>query len=63
MSKSLMDAMLLAIALEEAGPSRKQFGEIMHNNAFSEREKQEVLQQVELLGGYINLFEGNERNN
>lgn len=63
MNKSLMDVMLLAIALEESGPSKNQFGEIMHNNAFSEKEKQEVLQRVELLGGYINLFEGNERNN
>lgn len=63
MSKSLMDAMLLAIALEEAGPSKDQFGEIMHNDVFTEREKQEVLQRVELLGGYINLFEGNGRNN
>lgn len=63
MSKSLMDAMLLAIALEEAGPSKDQFGAIMHNDNISESEKQEVLQQVELLGGYINLFEGNERNN
>lgn len=63
MSKSLMDVMLLAIALEESGPSKNQFGEIMHNNVYSEGEKQAVLQQVELLGGYINLFGSNERNN
>lgn len=63
MSKSLMDAMLLAMALDDSGPTQKQFGAVMHNDNVTEYEKQEVLQKVALLGGYANLFADDEGNN
>lgn len=57
MSKSLMDAIKLAMAVEQAGPSKENFGYIMHNDNITEEEKQQVLKRVALLGGYKCLSE------
>ncbi|WP_322154378.1 hypothetical protein [Paratractidigestivibacter sp.] len=50
MKRSMMDAMLLAMAMEDA-PTKDSFGKLMHGN-FSEEEKLAVLKRVELQGGY-----------
>ena len=57
MSKSLMDAIKLAMAMEQAGPNKENFGYIMHNDNITEEEKQQVLKRVALLGGYECLSE------
>ncbi len=57
MSKSLMDALMLAMAVEQNGPSKENFGYLMHNEDITEEEKQRVLERVALLGGYESLSE------
>lgn len=36
-------------------PTRKEFGQIMHDKSVSEEVKQEILKKVEMEGGYDNL--------
>ncbi len=57
MSKSLMDTLKLAMAVEQSGPSKDNFGYLMHNDNITEEEKQQVLERVELLGGYECLID------
>lgn len=52
MSKSLLDMLKLAMAVEESGPNKEDFGYVMHNDNITEEEKQQVLERVALLGGY-----------
>ena len=57
MSKSLLDAIRLAMAVEQSGPDKNTFGYLMHNDNITEEEKQQVLERVELLGGYECLID------
>lgn len=52
MSKSLLDILKLAMAVEESGPNKDDFGYVMHSDNITEEEKQQVLERVALLGGY-----------
>ena len=36
-------------------PTKTEFGEKMHDESVSEEEKQEILEAVEMAGGYDNL--------
>ena len=57
MSKNLLDAIRLAMAVEQSGPDKNTFGYLMHNDNITEEEKQQVLERVELLGGYECLID------
>ena len=50
-----MTDFIAKLANASLAPTKSEFGSIMHGDDVSEDEKQRVLEEVELAGGYDNL--------
>lgn len=46
---------IASLARSATAPTKSEFGERMHDQNVTEEEKQEILEAVEMAGGYDNL--------